>query len=561
MNESDGEDSIVFNQDKIPQIITIKKDRETKDQKPENILTVSKGKSKIQLSLISKQLKINKEDIFSSLKKLKKTERDEKENKNNFISKINISFPSNRTMQNTHINYNLRKIEQEEEKYMHNKINQIIFDSKFKHIKMKNLKNRILNKNSQNKLDSTDLLDKNQYAKGNNNQQSDRIYLKTKDQYNYKIENDSFIIKNNPNLSEVNNTTNQNFEKKMNMKINYNLKEFTRNNSLNIDRRNSTNLITSIINLVHSSKSHLSDKTQNSFSCDRCFICERNFSVVNLCCSECNIHFFCRKCIKTYCQDLIERGIKRMKCPVTKCNFDIYEEFLKSILTEDYFKLLGKQNKDINNGNRTSIDEVSLSKYNFFNAKIKQNSKNKNKNIRLYNNKNVIDINSNIMFYNVRKYKDDFCPKCHEPSVFTKTHTLFNKCLNCGYKMCKYCNKEYITTHLVINYPDHCKVYFRKGYANYMQNNFCYKYLIQLIYIVAMFYITFAFCFLLVFKSLKNIINIRKNEVNKLLCFINGIKYFVCYSLSIIVFLIIFPFLFVWTPFFPSIIALTDGCQ
>ena len=127
--------------------------------------------------------------------------------------------------------------------------------------------------------------------------------------------------------------------------------------------------------------------------------------------------------------------------------------------------------------------------------------------------------------------------------------------------MCKYCNKEYITTHLVINYPDHCKVYFRKGYANYMQNNFCYKYLIQLIYIVAMFYITFAFCFLLVFNSLKNIINIRKNEVNKLLCFINGIKYFICYSLSIIVFLIIFPFLFVWTPFFPSIIALTDGCQ
>lgn len=291
MNESDGEDSIVFNQDKIPQIITIKKDRETKDQKPENIVTVSKGKNKIQLSLINKQLKINKEDILSSLKKLKKTERDEKDNRHNFISKINISFPSNRTMQNTHINYNLRKIEQEEEKYMHNKINQIIFDSKFKHIKMKNLKNRILNKNSQNKLDSTDLLDKNQYAKGNNNQQSDRIYLKTKDQYNYKIENDSFIIKNNPNLSEVNNTTNQNFEKKMNMKINYNLKEFTRNNSLNIDRRNSTNLITSIINLVHSSKSHLSDKTQNSFSCDRCFICERNFSVVNLCCSECNIHF------------------------------------------------------------------------------------------------------------------------------------------------------------------------------------------------------------------------------------------------------------------------------
>ena len=296
MNESDGEDSIVFNQDKIPQIITIKKDRETKDQKPENIVTVSKGKNKIQLSLINKQLKINKEDILSSLKKLKKTERDEKDNRHNFISKINISFPSNRTMQNTHINYNLRKIEKEDgyEDIMHNKINQIIFDNKFKHIKMKNLKNRILNKNSQNKLDSTDLLDKNQYAKGNNNQQSDRIYLKTKDQYNYKIENDSFIIKNNPNLSEVNNTTNQNFEKKMNMKINYNLKEFTRNNSLNIDRRNSTNLITSIINLVHSSKSHLSDKTQNSFSCDRCFICERNFSGVNLCCSECNIHFFCR---------------------------------------------------------------------------------------------------------------------------------------------------------------------------------------------------------------------------------------------------------------------------
>ena len=76
-----------------------------------------------------------------------------------------------------------------------------------------------------------------------------------------------------------------------------------------------------------------------------------------------------------------------------------------------------------------------------------------------------------------------------------------------------------------------------------------------------MFYITLAFFFLLLFRSLKNMINIKKNEGNIFLCFINGIKYFICYSLSIIIFLIIFPFLFIWTPFFPTIIALVDGYQ
>ena len=72
---------------------------------------------------------------------------------------------------------------------------------------------------------------------------------------------------------------------------------------------------------------------------------------------------------------------------------------------------------------------------------IELSTEDKSINIRLYNNKHVIDVNSNMMLYKVRKYKNEYCPNCHEPTLFCKIDTIFHKCLNCGFKVCKYCNK------------------------------------------------------------------------------------------------------------------------
>ena len=185
---------------------------------------------------------------------------------------------------------------------------------------------------------------------------------------------------------------------------------------------------------------------------------------MNLCCSECNIHFFCRKCLKYYCRELIENGIKKMKCPITNCNYIIYEQFLKSVLNKEYCQLLFKKVNPLKSEEKMNVvkDDVSRNKYKIFNKKIKHNSEDKSINIRLYNNKHVIDVNSNMMLYKVRKYKNEYCPNCHEPTLFCKIDAIFHKCLNCGFKVCKYCNKEYTKTHLIINYPGHCKVYYKK---------------------------------------------------------------------------------------------------
>ncbi len=330
---------------------------------------------------------------------------------------------------------------------MNNKLRLDIYDKNLNPVQINIMKNKLLKKEKEevlnhknyNKFNTSELIDKNIFmsncnniiAGNNSNKPSERFSLKSSKSIithnnisNNNSESDYYYKNNFTNIK-----SNENIGKKMSLNIN--TKELSRNNT-HTGIKNSTLLITSIINMINSSKS-LTDKTQSSSNYDKCLICERNFSIINLCCSECNIHFFCRKCLKNYCQELIEEGKKRMKCPITKCNFDIYEEFLKFILSEDYFKLLFR--KSLKSEEKTLEEDLSRNKYKIFDKKIKQNSEDKIKNIRLYNNKHVIDVNSNIMLFNVRKYKDEYCPNCHEPSLFCKTSTIFHKCLNCGFKI------------------------------------------------------------------------------------------------------------------------------
>ena len=250
-----------------------------------------------------------------------------------------------------------------------------------------------------------------------------------------------------------------------------------------------------------------------------------------------------------------------MKCPVTNCNYNIYEEFLKSVLSKDYFQLLFKKSKTMNSeGKMTIVDDISRNKYEIFNKKIKYNSEDKSKNIRLYNNKHVIDVNSNKLLYKVIKIKDEYCPNCYEPTLFCKIDAIFHKCLNCGFKVCKYCNKEFTRTHLIINYPGHCKMYYKKKKSNLIKINYFIMFLIQLIYTISMLYIIFAFCYLRIYTFFKEILKIGKNNnSNIFLLILLRIKVLFIVLISIIFFIMIFPFLFILTPFFPVIISFVDG--
>ena len=92
-----------------------------------------------------------------------------------------------------------------------------------------------------------------------------------------------------------------------------------------------------------------------------------------------------------------------------------------------------------------------------------------------------------------------------------------------------------------------------------MKTNCLFNYLIQLIYVISMFYITFAFCYLRIYKFFKEFLKIQKYENNVFLIILFGIKDIFNIVISIVFFLMIFPYIFVWTPFFPVIIALVDG--
>ena len=75
-----------------------------------------------------------------------------------------------------------------------------------------------------------------------------------------------------------------------------------------------------------------------------------------------------------------------------------------------------------------------------------------------------------------------------------------------------------------------------------------------------MFYIIFAFCYLRIYNFFKEILKITKNNKSNIILLIFWrIKDIFIILISIILFVTIFPFLFIWTPFFPVIISLIDG--
>ena len=258
-----------------------------------------------------------------------------------------------------------------------------------------------------------------------------------------------------------------------------------------------------------------------------CFLCERTFPKSCLISSECKIHFFCQYCIKNYFKGLIKKNIENLKCPLMSCNHKFNLDKIKIIFDDNDYKVL--QNiKDNNIYHKVSITEKSESK------------------IRFYRKESVIEIGSKNELMEIMSDKKCFCPNCFTDIAFYKTTTHFYKCLNCNYKICKYCHKEYTSTHLISNEKDYCKVYCRSSYNS--NKNCLKKFLKQLIFVIVTFVLSLLAAFFVPFHFWNNIMkNMNKYS-----------KFFLSYFLSFIIAIIIIPFLIILFPYFPCFIAFLD---
>ena len=518
-------------------IIRITKQFSMKDKKPENIMLVTKGTKKIQYTLNNK---ISPKNILFSLKTIQSNPIYKEDD--------NIYFSS---LQNNQINKNraniyhqrkanaLKKFFSKEEENENNDIYDIKIDNNEKKKRTRDIKRITYNSNLIHENNASFKSLKNEGKTSYKN--SEMVFNMNKTMFSRDKKNKNIIRQKN----RLN--TNYIFSKiKKVMTINnvrnhINLAENTNDKISNLVNIKNNKLLFENENTIN-----FADKEKDKKYDKSCFICEKIFVFPNIYFAKCKIHFFCKNCLKIYCHELISKGVKKIKCPVYKCNYDIDEVFLKKTIDEHCYDILFENKKeDVNKNKKDIVKEIS-NKNKIWVFNIKSNK------IELYNTKkNLIDVNSNLTLYNVRKSNNEYCSNCHEHSLFTIHNSLFNKCLNCGIKICKYCNKQFSDNHLVMEEPDHCKIYSRRKKIVSEQNK-PFLFLMQLIYTVGMFVISFFFCFLCIRDFFSFILGNKTEDKNYLKCI-------VCYFLSICLYLFVLPFFIILIPFFPNISAMTDG--
>ena len=276
---------------------------------------------------------------------------------------------------------------------------------------------------------------------------------------------------------------------------------------------------------------------RNNSTYQLCSLCEHSFPIHRLFVAECDKHYLCRRCAKNYYEDIIENGKREMTCPFIKCKKLVDLEGLRKLISKAHFECLCNNTKYIDE-NQNKI----------FLAKIK--TKFDKENLQPYIKKNVLDINSNRNFYNYNNIKGVYCPNCYMEALFSKTSTHFFKCLNCNCKRCKYCLKEFNSGHMDVNLPNHCKVFHRYDDYNFKNNSIMFNYLIQLGFILASYYICFASTFIFIRDIF--LFLFRANSTGNILLYI------LSYFFAIIFFIIVIPFIEIFYPFFPNIMATFD---
>ena len=280
-------------------------------------------------------------------------------------------------------------------------------------------------------------------------------------------------------------------------------------------------------------------KTVESENYFNCSICEYSYLESAMFIPDCNVHYLCKKCTKNYYEELIDDGFKELFCPFLQCKKGVNLNKLKSFISQNHFSRFQSYKTYLKNSEENKL----------IYSRLKTNINKEN--VEFYSRKHVIDINTNKNFYNYKGSKDSFCPFCNEETLFKLTNNHFYKCLNCLSKVCKYCFKEFNSKHIDYNYPGRCKVYFRCDDLNdNKQNKFC-LFLKQLLFVIVIYYLTFAGLFLLFRNKFFIFFDVSKKNLFPF-------KYILCYFFSILIFIIAIPFIVIIYPYFPSIITLFD---
>lgn len=207
-------------------------------------------------------------------------------------------------------------------------------------------------------------------------------------------------------------------------------KEMTNNNSQNIFNPNqvdnNNDKISGIIN-IKEDKNLFEKETRNNLiykysknilNETKCFLCEKTCLMSNIFFAKCKIHYFCKLCLKLYYQNIIEKGIKRMKCPIFKCNYDIDNSILEQLLDETHKQiLLGIANDKEQNKNEKIKSEFNDNK----------NLGEKSEKYELNQNKNIFEINSFGFLYNIKNMKRKYVQIAVSKVYFVKSiHILIN---------------------------------------------------------------------------------------------------------------------------------------
>ena len=567
MDENIPVKQIYPNQRSSIKLIKIAKVFKPNKKYPENIMLINKGNNKLRYSFTHKT---NQRKIFESLKTVHNSPLNDNENNRLYYTsnKNQISEKMHKTFDYEKNNSNLHKKKIKETKTI--KSNDYLQPDIY-NINQLNININLINK-TRNEAKTTMVKNKITFNGIGliNSKDSDRHFI----QKGLFSNNNNLIsvINNDATDNDKNNDIYNEITQRMTIKLFHNKskKQMTNNNSQKIikdsycDINNNVDKISGLIDIKDNKGLFEKEKVDNIINTypkidvidKQCFICEKICSYyINIYSAKCNFHFFCKDCLRMYFENLINKGIKRMKCPYFKCDFDYDINILQIVLDKKYFEILfGTINNDVDK--RTIIDERI--KCNVMSLNTKKKYEKKIKKLELYK-KNVVHLGSGINLYNIKKYGNEFCPKCQEESLFCLTLSLFNKCLNCGYKCCKYCNKAFTNYHLVINDRRHCKVYYRKYWRLSKNNNKCPDFIIQLIYIIGMYLIMFLSIFILLNKLLLFLLGMNKNKIKNVYSFVVYIKYFILYFFSCLFYLVIIPFLIILIPFFPVLVAFVEG--
>ena len=174
-------------------------------------------------------------------------------------------------------------------------------------------------------------------------------------------------------------------------------------------------------------------------------------------------------------------------------------------------------------------------------------------NVKMYSERHVLDISNNMNFYLYKKSKDIFCPKCLNPNLFSKTNNEFIKCLNCNYKICKHCLKEFTPKHLDIKVEGYCKVYFRKDEEYVDTSQYTHNYFMQLLFVVVMYLFTYIGVYLFFHSIFKEKCQLNNHKNN-----FTWIKKLIVIIICSFFLILCCPLIIICYPFFPALIALCD---